>query len=223
MMALQQRGVEQTALHNHVLHESPRVRYMHIMAHGDAAKIATANESPSSSNTGSRIGTVAQIMAEETVTQVYGGIRWTAIRCTGIASSSPARPPPSWRRAAVLDTVLLCIRDAVRCGDAGVQLPDTASAQWEGGVTPGRHHAPLGAGSVTGGSRRRAVVTAWSPTIRSHRENRPRVRTSRMWSSHSTSLSTTYAEKAATRVAAERGAARRQRIKSTLLRGKQDS
>ena len=27
---LQQGGVEQTALHNHVLHESPRVMYMHI-------------------------------------------------------------------------------------------------------------------------------------------------------------------------------------------------
>ena len=40
MLALQQRGIQQTALHNHVLHESPRVMYMHIMAHGDAARIA---------------------------------------------------------------------------------------------------------------------------------------------------------------------------------------
>ena len=40
MMALQKGGVEQTALHNHVLHESPRIMYMHISAHGDAAKIA---------------------------------------------------------------------------------------------------------------------------------------------------------------------------------------
>jgi Domain of Unknown Function (DUF1259) len=40
MQALQTGGVEQTALHNHVLMESPRVMYMHIMAHGDAAKIA---------------------------------------------------------------------------------------------------------------------------------------------------------------------------------------
>ncbi len=40
MAALQQGGVEQTALHNHVLHESPRVMYMHISAHGDAMKIA---------------------------------------------------------------------------------------------------------------------------------------------------------------------------------------
>jgi hypothetical protein len=40
MAALQAGGVEQTALHNHVLGESPRVMYMHIMAHGDAARIA---------------------------------------------------------------------------------------------------------------------------------------------------------------------------------------
>lgn len=39
---LQEGGVEQTALHNHVLHESPRVMYMHIHAMGDAAKIAQA-------------------------------------------------------------------------------------------------------------------------------------------------------------------------------------
>ncbi|MDB4912767.1 MAG: protein of unknown function LppY and LpqO [Gemmatimonadetes bacterium] len=41
MRALQAGGVEQSALHNHVLHESPRVMYMHIQAHGDAAAIAT--------------------------------------------------------------------------------------------------------------------------------------------------------------------------------------
>ena len=39
---LQEGGVEQTALHNHVLHESPRVMYMHIGAHGDPVKIARA-------------------------------------------------------------------------------------------------------------------------------------------------------------------------------------
>jgi len=40
MAALQEGGVEQTALHNHVLKESPRVMYMHILAHGDPSKIA---------------------------------------------------------------------------------------------------------------------------------------------------------------------------------------
>ena len=42
MTKLQEGGVEQTALHNHVLHESPRVMYMHIHAAGDAVKIAKA-------------------------------------------------------------------------------------------------------------------------------------------------------------------------------------
>src|SRR5437588_9135371 len=39
---LQEGGIEQTALHNHVLHESPRVMYMHIHAMGDGVKIAKA-------------------------------------------------------------------------------------------------------------------------------------------------------------------------------------
>jgi hypothetical protein len=39
---LQQAGVETTALHNHVLNESPRVMYMHIHATGDAVTIAKA-------------------------------------------------------------------------------------------------------------------------------------------------------------------------------------
>ena len=39
---LQQGGIEITALHNHVLNESPRVMYMHIHAMGDAVTIAKA-------------------------------------------------------------------------------------------------------------------------------------------------------------------------------------
>src|SRR6266536_5950285 len=42
MTKLQEGGVEVTALHNHVLHESPRVMYMHIHGMGDAVKIAKA-------------------------------------------------------------------------------------------------------------------------------------------------------------------------------------
>ena len=40
MKRLQAGGVEQTAVHHHVIGESPRVLYMHISAHGDAMKIA---------------------------------------------------------------------------------------------------------------------------------------------------------------------------------------
>ena len=40
MTALQAGGVEQTAVHHHVLHETPRVVYMHVHATGDPVKIA---------------------------------------------------------------------------------------------------------------------------------------------------------------------------------------
>ena len=39
---LQDGGIEQTALHNHVLNETPRVMYMHISGNGDAVKLARA-------------------------------------------------------------------------------------------------------------------------------------------------------------------------------------
>jgi hypothetical protein len=42
MRSLQQSGVEQTALHNHVLGESPRVMYMHVAGHDDPVKLAQA-------------------------------------------------------------------------------------------------------------------------------------------------------------------------------------
>jgi hypothetical protein len=41
MAKLQQGGIEQTALHNHLLNETPHVMYMHIMGYGDAAQLAT--------------------------------------------------------------------------------------------------------------------------------------------------------------------------------------
>lgn len=41
MLKLQQGGIEQTALHNHLLGESPRVMYMHIAGRGDSVKMAS--------------------------------------------------------------------------------------------------------------------------------------------------------------------------------------
>ena len=40
MSRLQDAGIEQTAVHHHVLHETPRVVYMHVHGHGDPVKIA---------------------------------------------------------------------------------------------------------------------------------------------------------------------------------------
>src|SRR5207244_8221138 len=42
MEKVQQGGLQVTAIHNHLLHESPRVMYMHIGGHGNAAKLAKA-------------------------------------------------------------------------------------------------------------------------------------------------------------------------------------
>ena len=38
--ALQKGGIEQSALHNHLIGESPHVLYIHFMGHSDAAKLA---------------------------------------------------------------------------------------------------------------------------------------------------------------------------------------
>jgi len=40
--ALQAGGIEQTAVHHHLLHESPRVYYVHVHGHGDPVKIASS-------------------------------------------------------------------------------------------------------------------------------------------------------------------------------------
>lgn len=42
MSKLQEGGIEQTAVHNHLLGESPHVLYMHVMGHGAPAKLAAA-------------------------------------------------------------------------------------------------------------------------------------------------------------------------------------
>jgi hypothetical protein len=43
--ALQAGGVEQTAIHHHILNESPRIIYMHVHGHGDPVAIARAVKS----------------------------------------------------------------------------------------------------------------------------------------------------------------------------------
>src|SRR5258708_3408086 len=40
MLKLQQNGIEQTSIHNHLLGETPRVIYMHVAGHGDPVVLA---------------------------------------------------------------------------------------------------------------------------------------------------------------------------------------
>src|SRR5215472_13429176 len=42
MTKLEQAGIEITALHNHLLRNEPFTMYMHVLGHGDPAKLATA-------------------------------------------------------------------------------------------------------------------------------------------------------------------------------------
>jgi hypothetical protein len=42
MMKLQEGGIQESALHNHLIGESPHVMYMHIASHGDAVQMARA-------------------------------------------------------------------------------------------------------------------------------------------------------------------------------------
>jgi hypothetical protein len=42
MLKLQQGGIHESAVHNHLIGESPRVMYMHIASHGDAVQMAIA-------------------------------------------------------------------------------------------------------------------------------------------------------------------------------------
>jgi hypothetical protein len=42
LVKLQEGGIEQTALHNHLLHEAPHVMYMHIAGHGTPPRLAAA-------------------------------------------------------------------------------------------------------------------------------------------------------------------------------------
>jgi Domain of Unknown Function (DUF1259) len=45
MVALQGAGVELTALHNHVLRESPRVMYLHVHGRGDPVELTSTVKS----------------------------------------------------------------------------------------------------------------------------------------------------------------------------------
>jgi hypothetical protein len=115
MQALQQGGVEQTALHNHLLHESPHVMYMHIMAHGDPAKIARAvrsalaasatpmpqlttasmSEQPAMSSTPLDLDTTAIARALGASGRVSGGVYQVSVPRLGRVTEHGIEIPPS--------------------------------------------------------------------------------------------------------------------------------
>jgi hypothetical protein len=78
MMKLQQGGIKESAIPNHLLGESPRILYMHIASHGDALQMATAihnalllTKTPSSEAT-SAVQGQPELVFEKQVEQIIG-------------------------------------------------------------------------------------------------------------------------------------------------------
>jgi hypothetical protein len=78
MMKLQEGGIKESAIHNHLLGESPRILYMHIATHGDAVQMATAihnalllTTTPSSEAT-SAVQGQPELVFEKQVEQIIG-------------------------------------------------------------------------------------------------------------------------------------------------------
>ena len=153
MQALQQGGVEQTALHNHLLHESPHVMYMHIMAHGDAVKIATtiraalsasATPMPQSATGGTAPATPATALDLDTVSIAR------ALRASGKVNGGVYQ---------------VSVPRTARITDQGVEIPPAM------GVATGINFQPIGGGraAITGDF----VMTASevNPVIRALREH----------------------------------------------------
>jgi Domain of Unknown Function (DUF1259) len=95
MLKLQQEGIEQSAIHNHLLDESPHVMYMHIEGHGDpvalarslAAAIALTKTPPPATTTPAS----AQQTLDLNTTQVEQALGYTGKVNGGILQFSVAR------------------------------------------------------------------------------------------------------------------------------------
>jgi hypothetical protein len=148
MRALQAGGVEQTALHNHVLKESPQVMYMHIMARGDATRIAhTIREALAQSGTPLTAPAPAAAPASVDIDTA------TIARVLGIAG----------KMNGVVYQVSVPRRETVR--DHGLEIPPSM------GVATAINFQPTGGGkaAITGDFVMRANEV--NPVIRALREN----------------------------------------------------
>ena len=95
MLKLQQEGIEQTAIHNHLLGESPRVLYMHIEGHGDPVTLARSLAAAIALTKPPAPATTAPSTAQQAVdlntTQVEQALGYTGKVNGGILQFSVAR------------------------------------------------------------------------------------------------------------------------------------
>jgi len=108
MRALQEGGIEQTALHNHLLGEMPHVMYMHVMGRGDPVKLARAlhtalSESrtplgvpaPSASSVALDMDTAAVVRALGVAGKANGGVYQVSIPRRERITDHGLEVPPS--------------------------------------------------------------------------------------------------------------------------------
>ncbi len=103
---LQEGGVEQSAIHHHVIRESPRVLYVHIHGHGDPLAVATAVKAA------------------------------LALTATPAPSASPSAPPPAIAFDTVQVTAALGASGKNNGGVWQVSIPRVESLTDEGTVLP---------------------------------------------------------------------------------------
>src|ERR1700757_315651 len=117
MLKLQERGIQESALHNHLLGESPHVMYMHIASHGDPVQMAkvihealalTKTPAPDASpaaQTPSELGfdqkQVEQIMGH--AGKANGGILQIGVPRAELITESGTAIPPSMGVATALN------------------------------------------------------------------------------------------------------------------------
>jgi hypothetical protein len=116
MRKLQEGGIEETALHNHLMWESPRVMYMHIASHGDAVQMAKAihaalmlSKTPGPDSPAAQAATdlgfdqkqVEQILGH--TGKVNGGVLQIAVPRSETITDSKMTVPPSMGVATALN------------------------------------------------------------------------------------------------------------------------
>ena len=147
MLALEENGLQITALHNHVLHETPRVMYMHIVGHGDAVKLA---------------GSVRHVMA---------------LTKTPAPTQPPTTPPAFDLDTTAIDQVLghkgkvnggvyqVGVPRAEKITEAGMPVPGSM------GVATALNFQPTGAGKAAVTGDFVLLGTEVNPVIRALRQN----------------------------------------------------
>lgn len=140
MAKLQKGGVEQTALHNHLIGEAPHVMYMHIMAKGDAGKIAqtihdalaetrTPMEAPAASPpvAAAGIDTMAIAAVMGYFGKSNGGVYQISVPRPEALKEGPDDIPPSMGVATAINIQPTTAGRAVTTGDF-VLLPSEVNA-----------------------------------------------------------------------------------------------